>query len=294
MRVGIAGQGEFFKRVLDLFRVHFAENELLIVSPDPFEAKNKIDSFSQISFEGRITFLLVDWLKIIPDWALEKWVFVNSHGGMLPGWRGYHGNGWALINGEQQIGLTWHLVNSKLDDGPIIHQQFFPAGPEDTFNQLRKQYNEYYISNVLDVFNGFLSGELEPTPQEPDKAFYVGRRTQRECYLDWTRNSQFLLNFIRFLTPPSAPGAFTVYNGKKLIILEADQERCPEYEEVPGRVLLVDAQKGVLVKTGDTAIWLKKVLYEGQEYEANQLVKGLGERLGIDLIDNELRSLGIY
>jgi folate-dependent phosphoribosylglycinamide formyltransferase PurN len=51
---------------------------------------------------------------------------INLHQGLAPFYRGGPPVFWELYNGEREVGLTVHFVESKVDTGPIILQESVP------------------------------------------------------------------------------------------------------------------------------------------------------------------------
>jgi folate-dependent phosphoribosylglycinamide formyltransferase PurN len=61
-------------------------------------------------------------------------VFLNTHCGITPAYRGVHGAYWALYNGEpQHAGVTVHLVDAGIDTGDIIGQAVIATDRSDNF-----------------------------------------------------------------------------------------------------------------------------------------------------------------
>ena len=56
----------------------------------------------------------------------------NTHGSLLPKYRGRAPINWAVLHGEKQAGVTLHAMVKKADAGDIIDQQAVPIGPDDT------------------------------------------------------------------------------------------------------------------------------------------------------------------
>ena len=56
----------------------------------------------------------------------------------LPFYRGRSPINWAIINGENKIGITTHLVSSKIDQGNILDQKFLKLRKEIISNQFYK------------------------------------------------------------------------------------------------------------------------------------------------------------
>jgi len=64
--------------------------------------------------------------------AAPRHGILNSHPALLPRYRGPNPIGWALRNGDAQIGLTLHQMTSEFDAGPIYAQGTIPvAGDKD-------------------------------------------------------------------------------------------------------------------------------------------------------------------
>lgn len=57
---------------------------------------------------------------------------VNFHDGPLPRYAGLNAPVWAMLNGETQHGITWHLIGSDVDAGDIVEQRLFEILPDDT------------------------------------------------------------------------------------------------------------------------------------------------------------------
>ena len=61
---------------------------------------------------------------------------VNFHPSLLPRYRGPVPVSWAIRNGEQEIGVTFHRMAPGLDEGPILAQEAIPLGDEHSWDDL--------------------------------------------------------------------------------------------------------------------------------------------------------------
>ena len=80
--------------------------------------------------------VLVNGTRIISNKILQctQAVFINTHVGITPQYRGSHGGYWALYNNDDtNFGTTIHLVNSGVDAGDILKQVFVKPTKEDNF-----------------------------------------------------------------------------------------------------------------------------------------------------------------
>lgn len=61
-------------------------------------------------------------------------IFVNTHVGITPAYRGVHGGYWALANGDKNnFGVTVHLINTGIDTGDILYQKQLIPEKQDNF-----------------------------------------------------------------------------------------------------------------------------------------------------------------
>jgi folate-dependent phosphoribosylglycinamide formyltransferase PurN len=61
-------------------------------------------------------------------------VFINTHAGITPRYRGTHGAYWAFAQGRPELaGVTVHLVDRGIDTGAVLGQAVIAREPGDTF-----------------------------------------------------------------------------------------------------------------------------------------------------------------
>lgn len=61
-------------------------------------------------------------------------VFINTHEGITPRYRGIHGGYWALVNQDlENCGVTVHLVDKGVDTGGILYQARIQPEKKDNF-----------------------------------------------------------------------------------------------------------------------------------------------------------------
>jgi folate-dependent phosphoribosylglycinamide formyltransferase PurN len=62
-------------------------------------------------------------------------IFINTHVGITPSYRGSHGGYWALYNNDAgNFGTTIHLVDAGVDTGGILKQIFLTPTKKDNFS----------------------------------------------------------------------------------------------------------------------------------------------------------------
>lgn len=205
---------------------------------------------------------------------------VNFHAGMLPRYRGRNVINWAIINGEEEIGITAHQVDEGIDTGAIVLQRALPIRWTDTYGDVLRRVVDAFPALVSDAVRLVASGEAVPVPQDEGAATYFGGREEGDEWLDWSATSRELHNKIRAIAHPG-PGARTLVGDRLVTIWRAYYDPAwPVYTATPGQVVGRAADGAAIVKTGDSTIRVEEVQYEGEESGAPRW--RIGTRLGVN------------
>lgn len=140
---------------------------------------------------------------------------VNVHPSLLPKYRGATPTAFALLNGENETGVTAHFIEDEaLDRGRIIAQASLWIDPLDNDGTLRKKLADL-SEKVLDKAIGEVlkKNKEEFSQQDESKASYYPKRTLQDAEIDVCRSFAEIVNRVRAMSP--YPGAFLTYKGIK-------------------------------------------------------------------------------
>jgi len=189
---------------------------------------------------------------------------INCHAGKLPFYRGRNILNWALINDEQEFGITVHFVDEGIDTGDIILQQTYPITDEDNYCTL---LDTAYIECASILYRAVKSIQdntykvIKQTDIHP-VGFYCGMRQPGDETIQWNQTSRELFNFIRAICKPG-PMARSMLNGKEIKINQARMiENAPIYKGIIGQVV-GKSEDGFIVKTKDSTIRITEYEYDG-------------------------------
>ena len=108
---------------------------------DPIQ---NINFFNSINADIGLSF---NYTAIIPEDIINIFPLgiLNAHGGDLPRYRGNACQAWAILNGEDKIGLCVHkMVGGELDSGDIIKREYLHLNANtkigDTWKWMREKY----------------------------------------------------------------------------------------------------------------------------------------------------------
>ena len=183
---------------------------------------------------------------------------VGFHPTMLPHGRGRAPVAWTILKGAPAA-VNLFFLTDEPDAGDIIVQREVPVMPDDYSEDLIHRTNLVLRDVVLELAPLIKSGKIPRTPQDHTKAAYYPKRTPEDGLIDWSNSAEDIYRLIRAAGRPY-PGAFTWCNGVKMIIWRAGYAK--EKKGAPGEILAVEKDKGILVATGDDAIWINEFQFE--------------------------------
>lgn len=182
---------------------------------------------------------------------------LNCHAGALPFYRGRNPLTWAIINGEEEFGVTVHWVDLGIDTGDIVVQIKVPIRPHDTYATLLASAEDLcadaLVKAIADVYED-KDQRIAQTTIDP-VGTYCCRRREGDEEIDWTSETVRIERFIRALVPPG-PGARTTWKDTPYAVLAAQPiDQAKSYIGAAGEVIGRDGG-GILVKSGDTLLRL--------------------------------------
>jgi len=199
---------------------------------------------------------------------------VGFHPTALPRGRGRAPLAWLVLN-ENYGAATFFLLTEGVDDGPIFIQEYFQVNENDNAKSIQGKVLKS-INNALDKWLPKLKeGIWDPKPQDSVNAYYYGKRSPLDGWINWEWGAEDIDKLVRASTKPY-PGAFSFYNNYKIVIWSSEVEKTLKIKGVIGRVLLINDEK-LLLQTGKGLIWILE--YELRDIN-NELVDSVKLRIG--------------
>jgi methionyl-tRNA formyltransferase len=144
---------------------------------------------------------------------------LNVHSGKLPEYRGANVLNWAIINGEEYIGVTFHLVDRSIDTGPIIFASKLKINKVDTALTLQKRIAVEIEDKLYKLLPLFIENKILLKEQSTINANYHKKRRPEDGLFDWTFSDKEIYNLIRGLVYPW-PGARYYDRSGQLIVID--------------------------------------------------------------------------
>ncbi len=199
-------------------------------------------------------------LRMIPPavLGLARRAAINFHDGPLPRYAGLNAPVWAMIAGEPEHGITWHLMTEKADQGNILVQKTFPIEADDTSLTLNARCYENALESFDEVLRLIRRDGLYGR-QQPDSGgsyFGLGARPAHFAALDFTQPPDALarlgraLDFGQYDNPVAWPklvvGDRVVYVGEIHVHDDAGSEPPGNVRAIEGSQIVVSAQGGAV------------------------------------------------
>ncbi len=167
-------------------------------------------------------------------WALPTKGTFNLHASLLPDYPGAAPIHWAIINGENETGVTTFFLRSEIDKGSIIFQQKTPIREDQTAGSLHDELSELGADLVVKTAQAIQQDRAPiKEQQETSDKKTAPKIFKEDCQIHWKNSLDYLYNFIRGLSP--YPGAWTYFRGETFKIFKAEKQYA-SHGEKPGKV----------------------------------------------------------
>lgn len=207
--------------------------------------------------------VVVAYGKILPDDCLNfpKYGCINVHASILPKYRGASPIHFAVLNGDEETGVTVQQMDSGIDTGDILNIIKCPIGENDTTEKMYEVLAPLGAKAMMQTIDMIEKGSLFPVKQDEALASKVGLLSRDMSGIDWSKSAKEIHNKIRGLY--SWPGASTIISGKTLK-LHSSVLSDKKGNNIPGQV--IDSDGKIIVCCGDNnCIELKTVQLEGKK-----------------------------
>ena len=164
--------------------------------------------------------------QIVPSAILNapKYKCINTHGSLLPAYRGGAPIQRAIINGDKQTGITIMYMNEKMDEGDILFQKSIDIDIKDTNTTLFNKLSDLSLNMLLEFLPKLFKGDISPIKQDDSKATYAYNLDKDIEHITFNDSTLNVYNHIRGLL--DNPGCYFAVNNKKYKITNVDFELC--------------------------------------------------------------------
>jgi methionyl-tRNA formyltransferase len=242
-----------------------------ILQPTNLKSTEFIEELSNLKADIQV----VVAFRMLPEvvWNMPPKGTFNLHASLLPNYRGAAPINWAIINGENETGLTTFFLKHEIDTGNLIFQEKEPIHPHDNVGSLYQRLMEKGAAIVVKTIEAIAKEDVEVKPQDEALAIHHAPKIFKEtCKIDWAQSAQSIHNLIRGLSP--YPSAWTTINEKTCKIY-LSRVKNQNLNKLASGQYLTDGKTYLYFQTGEGALEILELQLEGKKrMEISEFLRG--------------------
>ena len=158
--------------------------------------------------------------RIIPEslFCRAAIAALNLHPSLLPKYRGMSPQHWPIYHGDDEMGVTVHLMEKVVDTGNIIARENITLGPDIYIHQLQKKMLSVYRHIMVRALKLCLEG-YEGEVQSDSGASYYGKIRASDMDIDINESFEDAYNKIRSFSMPYSGATFkdkTIFRAERV------------------------------------------------------------------------------
>ncbi len=237
------------------------ENGIAVYQPNSL--KKDADGYIKIIKEIDPDIIVVAaYGKILPYEVLNipRLGCINIHGSLLPKYRGAAPIQWAVLNGDEETGITTMLMNEGLDTGDILMYEKTSIGNNETASELFERLSLMGAELLIKTIEALQNNKITPKKQDDSKSTYAPMLSKDLSKIDFNKPVFSVHKKICGLS--DWPCAVTSINGKRLKVYRSEIVSNVKPNAKPGEVI---DEKNFTVACIDGVIRLVEVQAEGSK-----------------------------
>ena len=252
----------------------------------PQRIKKDAETLEHLRQTGADAFVVVAYGQILSPEILDmpKIGCINVHGSILPEYRGAAPIQWCLYHGKTETGITTMLMDAGMDTGAILLKAYRPIGILDNAQDLAGHLSELGADLLVETLLKLKNGEIQPIPQDADRATYAPLIKKEDYDLDWSKSAIQLHNQVRGFYPEcvakfrenslkisaTAPLGLDFWPQlpPELKALEQNWPLLSSSSGRPGEVVKIAKGIGPIVQTGEGFLLLREVQVAGKRAQS--------------------------
>jgi methionyl-tRNA formyltransferase len=219
--------------------------------------------------------------KIIPVELLHgpRFGWLNLHFSILPRWRGAAPVQWALLSGDEEVGITIFKLDKGVDTGPIFYQEKTLVGELERTPDLLARLSVMGGDAIISVVDS-ITKATKPTLQPMQGVTLAPKITKEMGAVNWRMPIINILEQDRAIG--DKPGIWTLFRGERLLIHSLSlasspslfsSDRSKPFLESAGRIFI--AEEELLVQCADGFLKIGEVTPAGKKrMKAKDFIRG--------------------
>ena len=257
--------------------VHEYSNKtnLPIRNPLSLESEAEYEHIKKINPDIAV---VVAYGKILPKKFLDlkNITFINLHGSLLPKWRGAAPIQRAIMNCDNETGISIMKIVPKLDAGPIMMKEKIKISKETNYEQLSNQMSKLGAQLILKSLELIKNDEAKFIEQNDKNATYAKKIDKLESKIDWKSKAKNVVAKINAFYPN--PGSWFELKGSRIKVIKAVEIKL---EGSPGEVI----NNNFTIACSQNSVQILELQKEGKnKISAIEFLKGNKLEVGSNIL----------
>lgn len=235
-----------------------SDKGIAVYQPEKVRTPDAIELFRSLNAGVAV---VVAYGRILPETFLTAFPHgaINVHFSLLPKYRGAAPVNWAIVNGEEETGVTTMQMDAGLDTGAMLLQRSTRIGEQENSVKLMERLSFVGAELLSDTLARLSS--LTPLEQDHAAGTLAPIMKREDGLIDWEMSATEIANRVRGFQP--FPSSFTSFRGGKLTVWKAIASEGPVAGPAAGTI--IEASNGrMVISCGDTALLVKELQAEGK------------------------------
>jgi methionyl-tRNA formyltransferase len=259
-----AGRGQKLKE--SAVKIYAQANNLTILQPEKLKDEHFLAQLKELQAD---LFVVVAF-RMLPKevWKMPAFGTINLHASLLPNYRGAAPINWALINGDEETGVTTFFIDEAIDSGKIIAQKAVKISNNTNAGELHDELMSVGAELTLKTVTAISQQTHTVIDQDKfdGKDFKIAPKIFKEdCEISWQETVENVHNKIRGLSP--YPAAWTkLKNSKKneILLVKLFTSKPIENNGISLRGKLQEHSDGILFPCKNGFICITELQVEGK------------------------------
>lgn len=257
-----AGRG--YKMQFSAVKEYALAHNLPLLQPEKLKNEEFLDALRALHADLQI----VVAFRMLPEvvWAMPPLGTFNLHGSLLPQYRGAAPINWAIINGEQETGVTTFFLQQEIDTGDLILQKRTPITDDDNAGTIHDRLMSIGAAAVVETVDCIIAGNAPKTPQPQGITLKSAPKIFKEtCRVDWTQSCHQIFNFVRGLSPYPAAWSVLHTDDKTIDIKLFEVTREPATHTLQAGQVVCDGKNFLKVAVADGFVKIESLQPAGKK-----------------------------
>lgn len=257
-----AGRG--YKMQFSAVKEYALAHNLPLLQPEKLKNEDFLDALRALHADLQI----VVAFRMLPEvvWAMPPLGTFNLHGSLLPQYRGAAPINWAIINGEQETGVTTFFLQQEIDTGDLILQKRTPITDGDNAGTIHDRLMSIGAAAVVETVDCIIAGTAPKTPQPQGVTLKSAPKIFKEtCRVDWAQSCHQIFNFVRGLSPYPAAWSVLHTDDKTIDIKLFEVTREPAAHTLQAGQVVCDGKNFLKVAVADGFVKIESLQPAGKK-----------------------------